>query len=241
MSELYAPQLPDLFHGSQLVVFGRFSGSGHSAVKLSGKLGGEDKEFVYEVDFPSKTDNGREFVEALWARRKVGFILDQIRVNGEQTELVTEVTALAKKYGIATPYTSYLVVPDTVQAVAQGDVKNWKGGLLPNGGAGEFAPGGPGAPPPGLSGPGGGGGGKPTEPMKVNEFAKKLAEGKDDRKPGEGLGASRRGGAGQVARRRAEEDGPEGPREVGWPRRWRTPAGTRRTTSRRTTTTKAAS
>ena len=44
--------------------------------------------------------------------RKVGYLLDQIRVNGEQKELVEEVVTLAKRYGIATPYTSYLVVPD---------------------------------------------------------------------------------------------------------------------------------
>ncbi len=191
LSELYAPQMPDLFHGSQLVVFGRFSGSGHAAIKLSGMLGGEDKEFVYEVDFPSKTDSSREFVENLWARRKVGFLLDQIRVNGEQKELVEEVTTMAKKYGIATPYTSYLVVPDAVIPVAQGSPKQWKaeGG----GGFGGGLPGGPGAHPPGLAGPGGGGGGgRPTEPMKVDEYAKKLTEGKDG-KPGEGV-ASARGG-----------------------------------------------
>ncbi len=51
-------------------------------------------------------------MEQLWARRKVGFLLDQIRANGEKKELVEEVVSLAKKYGITTPYTSYLVVPD---------------------------------------------------------------------------------------------------------------------------------
>lgn len=192
LSELYAPQLPDLFHGSQLVVFGRFSGSGHAAIKLSGKLGGEEKEFVYEVDFPAKTDNSREFVEALWARRKVGFLLDQIRVNGEQKELVEEVTTLAKKYGIATPYTSYLVVPDAVMPVANKDA--WKeqakgGGFGGPGGA----PGGPGFAPPALTGPGGGGGGgaPPAPPMKVDDFAKKVADEKKDGKPGDGVGYAR--------------------------------------------------
>jgi Ca-activated chloride channel family protein len=197
LSELYAPQLPDLFHGSQLVVFGRFSGSGHAAVKLSGKLGGEEKEFVYEIDFPSKTDNGREFVEALWARRKVGFLLDQIRVNGEQKELVEEVTTMAKKYGIASPYTSYLVVPDAVMPVANKNA--WKeqqaqgGGVQGgNGFAGGYGglPGGPGAPPSLLPG-GGGSGGAPAKPVAVDEYAKKLAEGKDAK--GDGLGAARGG------------------------------------------------
>jgi Ca-activated chloride channel family protein len=39
-------------------------------------------------------------------------LLDQIRVNGEKKELVDEVIMLAKRYGITTPYTSYLIVPD---------------------------------------------------------------------------------------------------------------------------------
>jgi Ca-activated chloride channel family protein len=52
-------------------------------------------------------------VEDLWARRKVGYLLDQIRLNGEKKEITDEVVSLAKKYGITTPYTSYLVAPDT--------------------------------------------------------------------------------------------------------------------------------
>src|SRR6185437_4319078 len=117
-SEIYPPELPDLFHGGQLVVLGRYSGQGPAALKLSGRVGMETKEFVYELTFPDKTGEEREFVEQLWARRKVGYMLDQIRANGEKKELVDEVVALAKKYGIATPYTSYLIVPDGPVPVA---------------------------------------------------------------------------------------------------------------------------
>jgi Ca-activated chloride channel homolog len=119
-SEVYPPELPDLFHGGQLIVLGRYSGKGVAAVKLSGRVGMEEKEFVYELNFPEKTGEKREFVEHLWARRKVGYLLDQIRTNGEKPELVQEVVKLAKKYGITTPYTSYLVVPDAAMPVAGG-------------------------------------------------------------------------------------------------------------------------
>jgi Ca-activated chloride channel family protein len=117
LSEVYPPQLPDLFHGGQLVVLGRYSGQGPSAVTLTGSVGDETRTFAYDVTFPGKTDDERSFVEHLWARRKVGYLLDQIRANGEKKELVDEVTALAKRYGIATPYTSWLVVPDTAVPV----------------------------------------------------------------------------------------------------------------------------
>jgi Ca-activated chloride channel family protein len=112
LDEMYPARLPDLFHGGQLVVLARYKGKGHAAITLTGKVGEQTKEFVYEVDFPARTKNDRAFVEGLWARRKVGYLLDQIRINGEKKELTDEVVSLAKKHGITTPYTSYLVVPD---------------------------------------------------------------------------------------------------------------------------------
>jgi Ca-activated chloride channel family protein len=158
--EVYPPQLPDLFQGCQVVALGRYSGKGPSAIKLQGMVGMEAKEYVYETTFPEKTGVGKEFVEQIWARRKVGYLLDQIRANGEKKELVDETVALAKKYGIATPYTSYLVVPDARVPVASG--YNGRRGLqaLPLG-----------APVPPAFGFGGGGAGA-LAPQKVADFAR---------------------------------------------------------------------
>ncbi len=167
LSEVYPAQLPDLFHGSQLTVLGRFGGKGPSAVKLTGTVGKEAKEFVYELTFPEKTGDDKAFVEHLWARRKVGYMLDQIRANGEKKELVEEVVILAKKYGITTPYTSWLIVPDAAVPVVGFD---GRGG----GAGGPVAAGRPGfGVPAGLmpAGPG-------NAPVPVNEFLKR-AGGKD--------------------------------------------------------------
>ena len=112
LTEMYPQHLPDLFHGGQIVVLGRCKGQGHAALTLTGQVGAETKQFVYEVAFPAKTGEDKAFVVDLWARRKVGYLLDQIRRNDQQKELVEEVVKLAKKHGIATPFTSYLVVPD---------------------------------------------------------------------------------------------------------------------------------
>src|ERR1051325_9969597 len=112
ISELYPANLRVLFHGTQLVVMGRYTGKGTEIVKLTGQVGKVTKEFVYELKFADKTGDDKGFVEDLWARRKVGALLDQIRVQGETKEVKDEVIALAKRYGIATPYTSYLLVPD---------------------------------------------------------------------------------------------------------------------------------
>ena len=118
LSEMYPTQLPDLFHGGQLVVLGRYRGHGPIALTLSGKADTVSREFVYDVNFPQETNEDKAFVENLWARRKVGYLLTQIRANGEKKELKDEVIGLAKKHGITTPYTSYLVVPEPNAPVA---------------------------------------------------------------------------------------------------------------------------
>src|SRR5262249_44236937 len=151
-SEMYPPQLPDLFHGGQVQVLARFTGKGPSAIRLTGQVGMETKEFAYDLSFPEKTTDDKGFVEPIWARRKVGYLLDQIRANGERKELKDEVIALAKKYGITTPYTSYLIVPDAPLPVALGTVIG--NGKDNNGGFGGGF-GGATAAPAGLAVPGG--------------------------------------------------------------------------------------
>lgn len=119
LHEIYPIRLPDLFFGSQLIVLGKYTGDGATAVKIGGQVGKEQKEYIYEVTFPKKSTADHEFVEHLWARRKVGYLLDQLRINGEQKELMEEMVQLAKKYGVATPYTSYLVVPDAPMPITR--------------------------------------------------------------------------------------------------------------------------
>lgn len=139
LTDTYPPQLPDLFHGQQLVVVGRYTGSGPAALRLTGMVGKESKEFSYDLTFADRTDDAKDFVEPIWARRKVGYLLDEIRANGEHKELVDEVVKLAKRYGITTPYTSWLIVPDGPMPVAQPGPRPmplprpipFRGGVLP--------------------------------------------------------------------------------------------------------------
>ncbi|MFA5191835.1 MAG: VIT domain-containing protein [Verrucomicrobiia bacterium] len=109
--KIYPSPLPDLFKGEQLVVVGRYSGHGHAAVTIEGTVNGVMKKFTDEVEFPSR-DTEHDFIPRLWATRRIGFLLDEIRLHGENRELRDEVTDLARKYGVVTPYTAYLIVED---------------------------------------------------------------------------------------------------------------------------------
>jgi len=111
VTKLYPSPLPDLFRGDQLVLVGRYSGHGNSAVLLEGTVSGTMRKFTYEVNFPQQTEK-HEFIPRLWATRRVGYLLDEIRLHGKSAELKDEVTDLARKYGIVTPYTAYLIVED---------------------------------------------------------------------------------------------------------------------------------
>jgi Ca-activated chloride channel family protein len=107
----YPRKLTDLFRGMQMTIIGRYKNSNdlkNVTLKLTGKMGGETRTFNYgRLDFPSKTDEN-DFLPRLWASRRVGWLLEQIRNNGETKETRDEVVELGTRYGLVTPYTSYL-------------------------------------------------------------------------------------------------------------------------------------
>jgi Ca-activated chloride channel family protein len=109
--EVFPRQMPDLFYGGQVVVVGRYDDGGKARITLAGRMSGGTKKVKYKVSLPDE-DDANDFIEHIWATRKVGYLLDQIRLNGEEQELVDEVVAMSRRYGIVTPYTSYLVVEE---------------------------------------------------------------------------------------------------------------------------------
>jgi Ca-activated chloride channel homolog len=110
-AKMYPADLPDLFKGDQLVVAGRYSGAGDVEAKLTGNVAGREQTFTYKLHFDDRKTTD-DYVPRLWATRRVGFLLDEIRIHGETAELRDETTELARKYGIVTPYTAYLIVED---------------------------------------------------------------------------------------------------------------------------------
>jgi Ca-activated chloride channel family protein len=110
---VYPRTLPDLFKGSQVVLVGRYKGEArHATVRLKGRIGGKERSFSFDgQSFPEETLQN-EFLPRLWATRRVGYLLEQIRLNGESRELVEEITSLGTRYGIVTPYTSFLITED---------------------------------------------------------------------------------------------------------------------------------
>lgn len=105
--------LPDLFAGTQLIVVGRFRDGGDTTITLRGTLEGQQQVYRYDVRFPPNA-GGAVFVPRLWATRKIGALLSAIRLHGEDPELVDSIVRLSIRYGIITPYTSFLITEDDI-------------------------------------------------------------------------------------------------------------------------------
>jgi Ca-activated chloride channel family protein len=114
---MYPRTLTDIFKGSQLTIIGRYRNSNdlnNITLHLKGRTGRETRTFNYaNLDFPMRADKN-EFLPRLWATRRVGWLIEQIRSNGENKELRDEIIDLGTRYGIVTPYTSYLATDNSV-------------------------------------------------------------------------------------------------------------------------------
>lgn len=113
VAEVFPKPVPDLFHGSELSLYGRFKTAGKGTLVVTGKSGSRSLRFEYPVELP-KEATANSFLPRLWAGQKIAHELDAIRLSGRAAdpEVVTSIVRLAKKYGIVTPYTSFLVTEE---------------------------------------------------------------------------------------------------------------------------------
>jgi Ca-activated chloride channel family protein len=152
LTRLVPARLPDLFAGDRIELLGRYAGEGPRLIRLSGLVGGVRREYAYEATFTRDGGQEQAFVPALWAERRVGALLDAIRLNGADPELVSEIERLGREHGIVTPYTSHLVLEQGLREIRLGSP--------PATGAGPSSPGttGPGPAGAGPASPASGGG-----------------------------------------------------------------------------------
>lgn len=132
--ELMPGRLPDLFEGDQLVLLGQYMRSDPLRVRVTGDWYGQQRTFEYVLGV-DKATNRHSFVPRLWAARKIGTLIDEIRqagangalptVNQPQgpdariKELVDEIVRLSTKWGILTEYTAFLATEPTPAELAR--------------------------------------------------------------------------------------------------------------------------
>jgi uncharacterized protein YegL len=101
-------KLPVLFKGSEIMIIGRYRDGGKHTFSISGTLFDKPVTYTCAADLPrGSSESANEFLAPLWAARQIGYLLQEIRLNGENKELIEEVVRLSRQYGIVTEYTEF--------------------------------------------------------------------------------------------------------------------------------------
>jgi len=106
--DLYPDPLPDMFSGEQVILVGRYRDGGTTDIVLRGLVGDQVQTTTYEAR-TFEAHGGVEAIPRLWATRKIGSLLRSVRIHGVDEEVIAQIVKLSIRYGIITPYTSYLV------------------------------------------------------------------------------------------------------------------------------------
>lgn len=106
----YPNDLFSMYFGSQTLVFGRYTNSGTTTIRLSGSVAGQDTTLIYPgFNFP-EVDSTESFVARMWAIQCINWNLEQILIHGEEEEYVMVICSLGVKFNILTPYTGFVEV-----------------------------------------------------------------------------------------------------------------------------------
>jgi len=116
--DTFPKKLPDMFKGGSINITGRFSGYGKAKIRLSGKTADGSRDFRYSVDFDR--DSRDTSIMKLWASKKVAYLMDEINLHGRNKGIEEQIKSIGKKYGIVTPYTSFLIVEDSMRHMLTG-------------------------------------------------------------------------------------------------------------------------
>jgi len=109
--DCFPRNIPAVYSGTQVVQLGRYRNAGEFPVACSGKVDSKEISFSKTLAFPSNSNS--PFVARMWASEKIDYLLEEIAIYGENTELKKAVIDLSVKYNIITPYTSIVTIPGT--------------------------------------------------------------------------------------------------------------------------------
>ena len=115
----YPRTLPDLYRNDELRIASRIVGDGPVDVVVRGTLAGKPVAYRAELSMPEQVAN--PWAARVWSEARVDDLLEEIALVGETDELRTEVIELAVAYNFATPYTSFLAIPESELTDAAAD------------------------------------------------------------------------------------------------------------------------
>jgi Ca-activated chloride channel homolog len=112
--EIEPATIPNLYHGTPVRIFGRYSGSGEARVEIRANIEGVELKESVRLVFPSE-DTANPEINRMWALRRVEGILNRADAAGSRESVAGEIVRLGETYSIVTEYTSFLVLENDAE------------------------------------------------------------------------------------------------------------------------------
>jgi Ca-activated chloride channel family protein len=109
LTQLYTPLGTDLMIGQELVFLARYRGSDRARLEVRGAREGRSETYTASLAL-TRGDARTRFVPRLWAVQRVAALDAARRRHGASREIDDEIRTLGDRYGVPTPFTSYLVL-----------------------------------------------------------------------------------------------------------------------------------
>lgn len=119
VTEVYPKTLPNIYHGTQIVVSGRYSDIQTPRIVLKGDINSAKQSYPISAQFKEKSDDNL-FVSRYWGKAKADYLQKEIDAYGYNADKKDEIVFLSKKYQFLTRYTSFLAVSEAhVEQIAK--------------------------------------------------------------------------------------------------------------------------
>ena len=106
--------VPNLYFGSPVKIYGRYSGGGTADIALRGSVLGKEVKQNAKLEFP-KTDLANPEVNRMWAWHRIDALLKTADRQGDRSQAAPEIIRLGEDFSIATEYTSFLVLQNDAE------------------------------------------------------------------------------------------------------------------------------
>lgn len=116
--DLEPRQLPNLYHGMPLRLYGRYRTGGAAKVRIQAEINGAAFDQTVDVNLPAHEEGNPE-IERMWAWQKIDRLLKEADSSGSRTPVVEEIVRLGEAYSIVTEYTSFIVLEN------EGEYRRW--------------------------------------------------------------------------------------------------------------------
>ncbi len=117
--DVHPAELPNLYHGVPLRIYGRYSGSSPVNATIQGEVQGMPFNQSVEIDLP-EVENKNPEIQRMWAWKRVDQLLASARKAGNTSSVINEVVSLCENFSIVSQYASFIVLEN------DGEYRRWK-------------------------------------------------------------------------------------------------------------------